>query len=115
MSRKPNIVFFQIESFRGDLIGQVRQGIEVVPNLNRLARQGTTFTKGYASATHTSLSNPSIPSSLYPLRKDLLVAYQATDPWPRTLIYDVLKPYGYATAYIASDIESWCAAWIIFS
>jgi len=108
MAQKPNIVFFQIESFRGDLIGQVRQGIEVVPNLNRLARKGTWFTKGYSAATHTSLSNPSIPSSLYPLRKDLLVAYKADDPWPKILIYDVLKPYGYATAYIASDIESWC-------
>jgi lipoteichoic acid synthase len=108
MSRKPNIIFFQVESFRADLIGQERQGIEIVPNLNRLARQGTWFKNAYAGATHTSLSNPSIPSSLYPLRKDLLVAYQLTDPWPRTLIYDVLKPYGYATAYIASDIESWC-------
>ncbi|MDB6126000.1 MAG: hypothetical protein JWQ71_4993 [Pedosphaera sp.] len=108
MQDKPNIVFFQIESFRGDLIGQVRQGIEIVPNLNRLANSGTWFKKGYAAASHTSLSNPSIPSSLYPLRTDLLVAYKASDPWPKTLIYDVLKPYGYSTAYIASDIESWC-------
>ncbi len=105
---RPNIVFIQIESFRADLIGQVRQGIEIVPNLNRLAHRGTWFTKAYAPATHTSLSNPSIPSSLYPLRKDLLVSYRTNDPWPKTLIYDVLKPYGYATAYIASDIESWC-------
>ncbi len=108
MQDRPNIIFIQIESFRGDLIGQVRQGIEVVPNLNRLAREGTCFTKGYAAASHTSLSNPSIPSSLYPLRRDLLVAYRAEDPWPKIMIYDVLKPYGYATAYIASDIESWC-------
>ena len=105
---KPNIIFLQIESFRGDLIGQVRQGIEVVPNLNQLARGGTCFTKGYAAASHTSLSNPSIPSSLYPLRRDLLVSYKTNDPWPKTLIYDMLKPYGYSTAYIASDIESWC-------
>jgi phosphoglycerol transferase MdoB-like AlkP superfamily enzyme len=105
---KPNIIFLQIESFRGDLIGESSEGMEIVPNLNRLARQGTTFARGYAGATHTSLSNPSVPSSLYPLRTDLLVAYKATDPWPKTLIYDILKPYGYATAYIASDIESWC-------
>ncbi len=108
MGTKPNIIFLQIESFRGDLIGQSRQGIEIVPNLNRLAREGTLFTKGYSAASHTSLSNPSIPSSLYPLRSDFLVAYKADDPWPKTLIYDVLKPYGYSTAYIASDIESWC-------
>jgi phosphoglycerol transferase MdoB-like AlkP superfamily enzyme len=108
MQDKPNIIFLQIESFRGDLIGQTYQGIEIVPNLNRLAHQGTWFTKGYAPATHTSLSNPSIPSSLYPLRKDLLVAYKASDPWPKKLIWDVLKPYGYSTAYIASEFESWC-------
>lgn len=108
MRDKPNIIFLQIESFRGDLIGQVQQNIEIVPNINRLAKNGTLFSKGYAAASHTSLSNPSIPSSLYPLRRDLLVAYRTNDPWPKTLIYDVLKPYGYATAYIASDIESWC-------
>jgi arylsulfatase A-like enzyme len=108
MREKPNIVCFQVESFRADLIGEVSQGIEVVPNINRLAREGTWFKKAYAPASHTSLSNPSIPSSLYPLRKDMLVSYQATDPWPKTLIYDVLKPYGYANAWISSDFESWC-------
>jgi phosphoglycerol transferase MdoB-like AlkP superfamily enzyme len=41
MQDKPNIIFLQIESFRGDLIGQTHQGIEIVPNLNRLAHQGT--------------------------------------------------------------------------
>ena len=108
MRDKPNVIFLQIESFRGDLVGQTLRGIEVVPNINRLAQGGTWFTRGYAAASHTSLSNPSIPSSLYPLRSDLLMGYHTNDPWPKTLIYDVLKPYGYATAYIASDIESWC-------
>ena len=105
---KPNIICFRIESFRGDLIGQRTHGIEIVPVLNRLAGQGTFFKNAYAPASHTSLSNPNIPASLYPLRKDMLVSYQADDPWPKTLIYDVLKPYGYATGWFSSDIESWC-------
>jgi arylsulfatase A-like enzyme len=108
MRDKPNIIFLQIESLRGDLIGQVQQGIEIVPHINRLAKSGTLFSKGYAASSYTRLSSPSIPSSLYPLRRNLLVAYRTNDPWPKTLIYDVLKPYGYATTYIASDIESWC-------
>ncbi|HZR18645.1 MAG TPA: sulfatase-like hydrolase/transferase [Verrucomicrobiae bacterium] len=108
MSDKPSIILFRIESFRSDLVGQRSQGIEIVPTINRLAGQGTFFKNAYAPASHTSLSNPSIPASLYPLRKDMLVAYQADDPWPKTLIYDVLKPYGYATGWFSSDIESWC-------
>jgi len=108
LRERPNIVFFQIESFRADLIGQVLQGLEVVPNINQLARQGTWFQKAYAPASHTSLSNPNIPASLYPLRKEMLVEYRADDPWPKTLIYDVLKPYGYSNAWISSDFEAWC-------
>lgn len=108
MADKPNIIFLRIESFRGDLIGRQHQGIEITPVINQLARQGTFFKNGYAPSSHTSLSNPSIPSSLYPLRKDMLVAYRADDPWPKTLIYDVLKPYGYASGWFSSDIESWC-------
>ena len=108
LQRKPNIIFLQVESFRSDLIGQFPNNIELTPNINGLAAHGTWFKKAYAPASHTSLSSPSIPSSLYPLRKDMLVAYQANDPWPKTLIYDVLKPYGYASARISSDFESWC-------
>ncbi|MGA2749800.1 MAG: sulfatase-like hydrolase/transferase [Verrucomicrobiota bacterium] len=107
LSDKPNIILFQIESCRPDIIGMVCQGMEVCPNLNRIARQGTRFTKAYAPGTHTSLSNVSIPSSLYPLRRSMLVAYRADDPQPKTLIYDVLKPLGYVTAWISSDFEGW--------
>ncbi len=33
--------------------------------------------------------------------------YKATDPWPKTLIYDLLKPAGYATALVAAENLSW--------
>lgn len=104
---KPNIIFFQIESCRPDLIDMVHQEMEVTPNLNRLARRGTRFTKAYAPGTHTSLSNVSIPSSLCALRSPMLALYRANDPQPRTLVCDILKPLGYDTGWISSDIENW--------
>ncbi len=107
IKRKPNIIFFQIESCRPDVVDLVHQGIEVTPNINKVARLGTRFTKAYAPATHTSLSNVSIPSSTYPLRRDLLASYRADDPQPKKLIWDILKPFGYETAWISSDFEGW--------
>ncbi len=107
LADKPNIIFFQIESCRPDLIDMVHQGIEVTPNLNRLAHAGTRFTKAYAPGTHTSLSNVSIPTSLCALRSPMLALYHANDPQPRTLIFDVLKPLGYDTAWVSSDFEYW--------
>ncbi len=107
LADKPNIIFFQIESCRPDLIDMIHQGVEVTPNLNRLARAGTRFTKAYAPGTHTSLSNVSIPTSLCALRSPMLALYRADDPQPRTMISDVLKPLGYDTAWISSDFEGW--------
>jgi arylsulfatase A-like enzyme len=107
LAARPNIIFFQIESCRPDVIDMIQQGMEVTPNLNRLARSGTRFTKAYAPGTHTSLSNVSIPSSLCALRSPMLAVYRAADPQPRTFIYDVLKPLGYRTGWISSDFEGW--------
>lgn len=107
LADKPNIIFFQIESCRPDLIDMIHQEMEVTPNLNRLAREGTRFTRAYAPGTHTSLSNVSIPSSLCALRSPMLAVYQVNDPQPRTLICDVLKPLGYDTGWISSDFEDW--------
>lgn len=107
IQRKPNIIFFQIESCRPDVVGMVHQGMEVTPNMNKFARLSRRFTKAYAPATHTSLSNVSVPSSTYPVRRAMLTKYRADDPQPKKLIWDILKPFGYETAFISSDFEGW--------
>lgn len=107
LNDSPNIIFFQVESCRADVIDEVHQGIEVTPNMNALARKSTRFPKAYAPGTHTSLSNVSIPTSTYALRRAVFWRYERNDPGPRKTIYDVLKPLGYDTAWYSSDFEGW--------
>jgi arylsulfatase A-like enzyme len=106
-NRPPSVVFLAVESLRHDVVHLVHQDQEVTPNLNKLAKAGVQFTRAYAQSTHSDYSDVCIVSSLYPLRKQNHHFYTSHDPWPRTLIYDVLKGYGHATANISSQNEKW--------
>ena len=46
-SSQPNILFIVTDHQRADSLGMVQAGVEVTPNLNRLAAQGTVFTRAY--------------------------------------------------------------------
>ena len=106
-ARLPSIIIVAVESLRHDTIHQVHQGQEILPHINRLARQGLHLTRAYAESTHSDYADVCLVSSLYPLRTRRHHYYGPTDPWPRTLIYDLLEPRGYATAIISSQNECW--------
>ncbi len=107
LDRPPSIIFLQVESLRPDVVYKVHQGREVMPHLNALARNGVQFTRAYSQSTHSDYADVCIVSSLYPLRTQNHHYYTPNDPWPKTLIYDLLKPAGYATAIISSQNEKW--------
>ncbi len=46
-NRKPNILFVMTDHQRSDSIGMSQAGVEVCPNLNRLASQGVVFSRAY--------------------------------------------------------------------
>ena len=102
-----NVILVQIESLRSDCIGAMHQGVEITPEINKLARGGIQFTNAYSQSTHSNYADPCIASSQYPLRGLQTRIYQSSDPFPKTLIYDTLKPRGYSTAIISSQNESW--------
>jgi arylsulfatase A-like enzyme len=103
----PSIVYVAVESLRHDVVHLVHQGREVMPHLNDLARRGLHLPRTYCQSTHSDYSDVTVVSSLYPLRTPEHHYYRASDPWPKTRIYDLLKPAGYATALISSQNESW--------
>lgn len=103
----PSVIFIAVESLRADVLHRVHQGQEITPHINRLAAQGHEWTRAYAQSTHSDYSDPSLLSSLYPLRTRHHHYYGPSDPWPRTLIYDVLQPLGYRTAILSSQNEDW--------
>ncbi len=103
----PSIIFVAVESLRYDTIHLRHQGQEVLPQINRLAKDGLHLTRAYAQSTHSDYADVCLVSSLYPLRTRRHHYYGPSDPWPVTRIYDVLKPLGYATAIISSQNEAW--------
>lgn len=78
-----------------------------MPHLNKLCRSGRRFTRAYAQSSHSNYADPALFSSLYPLRTRYHHYYSRSDPWPKTLLYDVLKSLGYATALYSSQNEGW--------
>jgi arylsulfatase A-like enzyme len=103
----PSVIFLAVESLRHDIVGLTHQGLEVMPNLNRLAQAGVHFPRAYTQSTHSDYADPCLVSSLYPLRSPRHHYYSRNDPWPKTLIWDLLSPAGYATAIISAQNEKW--------
>lgn len=106
-SMPPSVIIVAIESLRHDMIFAEHQGQEILPNINRLARNGLHLTRAYAQSTHSDYADTCLVSSLYPLRTRAHHYFSENDPWPKTLIYDLLKPLGYSTAIISSQNEMW--------
>jgi len=102
-----SVIYIAVEALRSDVVFLEHQGQEVMPHLNRLARNGLDFTNCYAQSTHSDYADPCLFSSLYPLRSQIHHYYSSTDPWPKTMLYDVLKQHDYATAIYSSQNESW--------
>ncbi|MEZ6049300.1 MAG: sulfatase-like hydrolase/transferase [Planctomycetaceae bacterium] len=102
-----SVILIVIESFRQDVVFNLHHNKYVMPNLTRLAREGTFFKRAIANSTHSDYSDPTIVSSLYPLRKPYPYYYQKNEPWPKTLLHDHLKDYGYKTAMVSSQNETW--------
>lgn len=106
-TKQPSVIILAVESLRADTIHLKHQGREVLPNINRLAGEGVEFTSAYSQSTHSDYADVCIVSSLYPLRTRNHHYYSKTDPWPKTLAFDVFKQAGYATAIISSQNEGW--------
>lgn len=102
-----NVILIVIESLRSDAILAQHQQRQVMPHVSQSAHNGTFYPNCYSNSTHSDYSDPSIVSSLYPLRTSRPHYYSASDPWPKVLLYDILKQHGYATAIISSQNETW--------
>lgn len=106
-TKLPSIVMIQVESLRHDVVYAEHQGREVMPCLNKLAKNSLVWKNAYAHSTHSDYADPCIVSSLYPLRTRNHHYYTLADPWPKQMSYDCLSKIGYATATISSQNEMW--------
>jgi len=96
-----------VDSLRADQLRATGGAREVMPAVEALAREGTAFTDCVTPAAHTDYAAPAVFSSHYPLRSRDVYRYPKVIPYPRVMIYDVLKALGWRTALYSSQNEEW--------
>ena len=102
-----NVVVVLIDSLRVDQLRATGGAREVMPALERLAGEGRVFPDCVTAASHTDYACPAVFSSHHPLRARDVYRYPKDPPYPRVLIYDVLKALGWRTALFSSQDEEW--------
>ncbi len=105
-TRKPNVLLLMLESVSTQYLGYLGDSAGVTPNLDKLARRALSFERVWSTATHSNYAQMAVLSSLLPRRGRGLDTYQRLD-YPRFLLHDALAHFGYATATISSQDETW--------
>ena len=106
-AKRWNVILIIVESLGANQLQMYGGTREVMPAVEALARGGRVFSNSYTQASHTDYATLVPLSSHYPLRAPNLHVYAKDPTYPRTLIYDVLKPLGYRTAIFSSSNEYW--------
>ena len=99
--KKPNILFIMTDHQRGDSIGMVQAGIEVTPNLNRLASNGVVFTRAYDTCPLCVPARTALATGKYPTKNGVVFndwkGVRAGDHKP---IHQCLAEAGYDVGHI---------------
>jgi arylsulfatase A-like enzyme len=105
-----NVIILLVESLRADQLTALGSDRVVMPTVESIASGGRVFSRAYTQASHSDLADPCPLASQYPLRGPYgSAAYRRNAPYPRTLLYDLLKARGWRTAIMSSQNETWGA------
>jgi arylsulfatase A-like enzyme len=105
--RRWNVMIVIVESMRADVLTANGGRRVVMPTVEALAREGTLYTRAIAPAGQTDYATTSVLSSQYPLRTAKYRVFPLRPEYPRVLLYDVLKQFGWRTAVFSSQNEHW--------
>lgn len=102
-----NVVFVVVESMRADALTAIGGPRLVMPALEQLARDATVYTDATTQATQSDYSTTATLASQYPLRTPRYRTFPDPIPFPRVLLYDVLRARGWRTGVFSSQNELW--------
>lgn len=95
-SHRPNILFVITDQQRFDTIAALGHEHAITPNLDRLVRCGTTFTRTYVTAPSCAPSRASLFTGMYPHSTGVL---KNNDPWTHSWV-ELLADSGYRCANV---------------
>lgn len=102
--RTPNLVLIMTDHQRYDSIGMVQAGVEVCPNLNRLAAGGSYFERTYNTAPLCAPARTAIFTGLYPTRNRVVYNdFQGLTARNHKVFQEYLAEAGYDVAHVGID------------
>ena len=99
--RGENIILYVADACRSDVIGKVIAGVEVTPNLNRLAVRGAWFSHCYAASNHTKPGMAAIISGEPPPFTGVTWYARAIPRMETISVY--LKAKGFSTGAVVTN------------
>jgi arylsulfatase A-like enzyme len=99
--KRPNILFAMMDHGRADSLGSVQAGVEVTPNLNRLAAEGAAFTRAYTTCPLCVPARTALATGVYPTRNGVVYNDWAGDTAQDIRpIHQHLADAGYRVAHV---------------
>jgi len=105
-SQRWNLIVLMLESVPARRVGLYGYRRPTTPALDRIGRESLVFDDALAVASSSGYAQLAALSSLYPLKYTVRDQYTRLD-YPRTLLWDVLRPLGWTTAIFSSQDERW--------
>jgi glucan phosphoethanolaminetransferase (alkaline phosphatase superfamily) len=102
-----NVIILVVESLRSDILLAGGAPSVTMPTVEVIARNSRQFINAHTTATQTNLASAVPVSGQYPLRTRHPKAFPAKPDYPRTLIWDIVRPLGWRSAVFSSQNEQW--------
>jgi choline-sulfatase len=99
----PNLVLVTVDTLRADHLGFAGYPRDTTPNLDALAREGTSFSRCYSVSATTGAAHASLFTSRYPHEHGVLANRQQF-PRGQPSLMSVLRARGYHTAGFVSSV-----------
>jgi arylsulfatase len=97
MSKQPNILFIMTDQFRSDALG-VNGGWAKTPNLDKIAEEGTNFTRCYTNSPVCMPARLSLATGRYPHNTNIWLNCTTTMPAKTPTWMQAVRAAGYRTS-----------------
>jgi len=101
MAANCNLLFIMTDHQRADSMGMVQAGLEVTPNLNRLAAQGSVFARAYSTCPLCVPARTALATGKYPTRNGVVVNdWQGASARDHKPLHQYLFEAGYDVGHV---------------
>ena len=98
---KPNLLFIMTDHQRADSLGMRQAGIDVTPNLNRLAEDGTNFSRAYNTCPLCVPARTALATGKYPTKNGVVTNdWKGETAGDHTTLHELLHRAGYRVGHI---------------